>query len=352
MDTFNKYFRSFLSKIIDYALSCQLVDLSQLHLNIIKQLENKESVFITEHKRPKDSGAFNIKPQSSNSKSLTAIVLQGPILTTDDFTYQTLLFYAKNFKDSILIVSTWSDEDSALINKLKTTGAIVIQSDKPSIAGNANINYQIVTSINGILKAKEMGAAYVMKTRTDQRIYGLNVTGYFLNLIELYPLKNITVQKSRLIVPNINTFLYRMYGVTDMLMFGDIDDMILYWDADIDERIIPESNYVYTVKEFANLRVSEIYLCTEFLKKTDKIIQWNLKDSWTVFAENFCVIDYQSIDLYWPKYSPHTEFRDRYYFANNTHQLITFNDWLSLYLNRYHMPSDDFLNYKVGENFS
>jgi hypothetical protein len=351
VDTLKRYYKSYLSKLIDYAISRRLVDLSQLHTHVVEQIENDEAVFITEHKRPKNSADFNIKSQLSSRDESVAIVLQGPILTTDDFTYQTLLLYAKNFKNAILIVSTWADEDEETIKKIQSTGAIVIQNGKPAIAGNAHINYQITSANSGILKARELGAAYVMKTRTDQRVYGLNVTDHFLNLMETYPLKNTSVQKQRLIVPNINTFLYRMYGITDMLMFGDIQDMILYWSAEHDNRIIPDEKDVHTVKEFANLRVSEIYLCTEFLKKTGKKIEWTIADSWQVFASNFCIVDYQSIDLYWPKYLPHTEYRNRYYTANNTHQLIAFTDWLSLYHNNYLTPPDTYLQYKVGESF-
>lgn len=351
MNWFKTYIKSFLIKLANYVVTLPFIDISKIHSKVIDRMEQDEAVFITQHKRPKNSGDFNIKPQSSVKKSVTAIVLQGPVLAKDDFTYQSVLFYAKNFKDTIIIVSTWADEDPVIINKLKAAGAIVILNNKPAIPGNANINYQIVSSINGIAKAKAMGAAYVMKTRTDQRIYGLNVIDYFLNLIELYPLKNIQVQKQRLIIPSINTFLYRLYGITDMLMFGDVDDMILYWGADLDDRVIPVDNNIPTVKSFADLRVSEVYLCTEFLKKTGKSLQWTFEDSWKVFADNFCVVDHQTIDLYWPKYFPHTEYRNRYYLANNTHQLITFADWLSLYQNNYYMPPNDVLNYKVGAYF-
>src|SRR6185503_18530873 len=122
--------------------------------------------------------------------------------------------------------------------KIRNEGAMVVLSDKPEYAGYSNINNQIKSSIAGIFKAKELGVKYVMKTRTDQRIYGLNVVDYFINLIRIFPLKNINVQKERLIVPSLNTYLFRIYGISDMTMFGDIDDMILYWNADYDDRKI------------------------------------------------------------------------------------------------------------------
>jgi hypothetical protein len=352
MRRLKRFIKDFFFKIIDYLISISFIDLDRIHLSIIKKIEKKEDVFMTEHKRPKFSCDFRIQPQKSIAKSLTAIVLQGPVLKEHDFTYETVLFYAGNFKDSIIVVSTWVDEDESVLNRLKEAGAVIVLNQKPEAAGISNINYQITTSINGILKAKELGAEYVMKTRTDQRIYGLNVIDYFLNLIQLYPLKNINVQKERLIVPNINTFLYRLYGISDMLMFGNIEDMILYWNADYDKRIIiKENTYGFDIKSFGELRVCEIYLCTEFIKKTGKEIGWNFHSSWDVFANNFCIVDYHSIDLYWPKYFPHNEIRNRYYSANNTHQLLTFSDWVSLYQSFYRLPSDRILTYREGESF-
>ncbi|MES2278859.1 MAG: WavE lipopolysaccharide synthesis family protein [Bacteroidota bacterium] len=346
------HIKSFLFKVVDWVTSLPFMDLNRIHLKVIEKLELKDNTFITEHARPKYSKSFGIQPQLSGYNEKIALVLQGPLVKDDNFTLETVLFYKANFKDAVIIVSTWSDEDANLINKIEATGAVILLNQKPAFAGISHINYQITSSINGILKARELGAQYVMKTRTDQRIYGLNVIGYFLNLIKLYPLKNLQVQKQRLIIPNINTFLFRIYGISDMLMFGNIDDMILYWNADHDQRLLKsEETLGLNIKEFSELRACEIYLSTEFLKKTGKKLHWTIEDSWHVFANNFCIVDYHSIDLFWPKYAPHQEFRNRYYNSNNTHQLITFGDWLSLYNSLYTPPNDKILNYHEGEDF-
>jgi len=353
MHRLKRFIKDFLFKIVQSLISIPFIDLNKIHLAVVKKIENNEGVFLTEHKRPKYSRDFRIQPQKTRPHPKTAIVLQGPILKENDFTYETVLFYANNFKDSIIIVSTWHDENSVVLNKIKAAGAILVLNQPPSMPGISNINYQIVSSINGILKAKEAGAEYVMKTRTDQRVYGLNVVGYFLNLIRLYPLKNVSAQKERLIVPNINTFLYRLYGISDMLMFGNIEDMILYWNADLDERVInTDDTYGFNIKSFGELRACEIYLCTEFIKKTGKEIRWDFQSSWDVFANNFCIVDYHSVDLYWPKYSPHAEIRNRYYSANNTHQMLTFSDWISLYSSCYKLPAQGVLTYREGESFN
>lgn len=347
------YIKRLLLKVVKYIASLPFMGMDEIHNHIIGEVERRQDVFLTQHKRPKSNKSFGIKPQRlSVPNPLTAIVLQGPILSDNNFTEQTILFYQSNFKDAIIIASVWDDESPDLLDKITRTGAVVLLNKKPAFAGVSHINYQITTSINGILKARELGAQYVLKTRTDQRIYGLNMLDYFFNLIKQFPLKNIQVQKQRLIVPNLNTFLFRLYGISDMMMFGHVEDMILYWNAEHDHRHLTHENTSgLSIGDFARKRACEIYLCTEFLKKTGKEPGWDIADSWRVFADNFCIVDYHTIDLYWPKYAPHQEFRNSYYQANNTHQLITFADWLALYNNTYIPPSTEVLNRHEGEYF-
>lgn len=328
-------------KIVDYALTGPYTkNVELIHEKVVKRIEKGEAVFFTEHKRPKKSTAINIKPQESIDIPSTAVVLQGPLIEEDDFTFETILLYKKNFPSSIIILSTWNDEDNLLIEKIKTNGIIVLQNERPVYEGMQNINYQIASSAAGILRAKELGARYVLKSRTDQRIHALNVIDYFLSLIESFPIQGVIVQKQRLIALSLNTFLYRLYGVSDMCMFGNIDDMLLYWNINHDERNLSiDMLKKWDLESYSELKLCEMYLCTEFMKKTGKEILWTLEDSWEVIANQFCIVDYHSIDIYWPKYLPHCEFRNKYYNSNNTHQLMSFSYWLSLYSKKIKPPA-------------
>ncbi len=319
---------------------------------LLDKVERSKKIFYTEHKRPQRSIDFNVASQALKQNIKTAIVLQGPLMLENDFTLETVRIYKKNFKGSEIIVSTWATEDRSVIEKMQQENITVVLSEKPAYAGISNINYQIVSTINGIMKAKESGAQYVIKSRTDQRIYAVNVMNFFLNLQKTFPLKNNSIQKERLIIPNINTFLYRMYGVSDMTMFGNIDDMILYWNADHDTRVPSyDPTKKVTVDDFAHYRACEIYLCTEFMKKIGKEPKWTIEDSWKTFAAIFCVIDHSSIDIFWPKYTRHVEFRNLYYASSHTHQLLKFSDWLSFYNDSYQVPDEGILEYGEGHPF-
>lgn len=325
--------KRFLLNLASYIVSQEWVDINVIHSRILTRIEENEGVFFTGHKRPKHSKDYNSKSIFTELNCKTAIVLQGPILKEFNFTFETIKIYLKNYTDTHIIVSTWDDEDKDEIKKIQALGVHLLLNKKPDFPGISHINYQITSSSAGIKTAKDLGASYVLKSRTDQRICNPGAINFFLNLVELFPLKIQTIQQKRLIVPSINTFLYRMYGVTDMMMFGHIDDMSLYWNAKNDNRNFGNEAYKkMTLRQFANMNACEIYLCTEFLKRIGRKILWTIEDSWGAFIDHFCVVDSASIDLYWPKYQRGLEYRNQYYLYSHTHQLLKFSDWLGMFI--------------------
>lgn len=293
-------------------------------------IESKK--FLTSHERPIYSNDYQLASDSLKKSPRLAIVIQGGILKDNDFTLETIKMYAKTFQNTKIILSTWDDEDSKYLQKFEDLEITVVLSKKPDYFGIGNINLQIESSKNGLKKAKEMGFEYAIKTRTDQRIYAPNVKEFLFNIIEAFPLaQNIKIQKSRLVALSLNTFKYRLYGVSDMFLFGDIDDMLLYWDVDYDGRLFEEIDEQSrkNIKEYCLCRLAEVYFSTEFLKKIGREIDFTLKDSWTVYANHFCVIDKESLDLYWPKYN-NLEYRWLKYEPSMFEEL-TFREWFNLY---------------------
>ena len=155
-----------------------------------------------------------------------ALVLQGPLVLDNNFTLETIRLYKKHFTQSMIIVSTWEGENADYLTKIKAEGVELILNAKPAIAGIGNLNLQIVSSYNGIMRAKERGAAYVYKTRCDQRMYGVNINEFLHNLITQFPLKKPGLQKQRIIASSFSTLKYVPYLITDMFLFGHIDDML------------------------------------------------------------------------------------------------------------------------------
>lgn len=265
------------------------------------------------------------------SKSRFAIVMQGPIILDSNFTVETLKLYRHNFPGAILILSTWFASDD-FIKKLEGYDINIIENQQPENPGISNVNLQIVTTRAGVLAARDLGAQFVLKTRTDQRVYHPSLEAYLFNLVKTFPLShNLPDQMNRLVAISLGTFRYRLFGVSDIFLYGHVDDMVKYWNIPLDtRRDTPEErkNAGHTWRQFSRWRVCEVYFCTEFLKSIGRDITFTLEDSFRALREHFVVIDQAALKLYWHKYTLND---DRYAGFGFFDPELSFNDWLVLY---------------------
>lgn len=321
---------------IKHALALAISRLSSNRLTQISGLlahaiEKREHSFVTCHQRPRQTKTIGTFSDANMSGVDMAIVIQGPLVSKDNFTLETVCLYRKHFPEAQLIVSTWLNESSTLLRKIRDSGAVVVLNEPPTISGPANINRQLVSSFAGIQKAHELGNQYVLKTRTDQRIYAPNALQFLLNISKSFPLRQATVQMGRLVGCSLGTLKYRLYGVSDMLLFGKVEDMLLFWGAPLDNRDADSQPSDDSVRSFCRWCACEVYLVTHFLQLIGCSVKWTLEDSFRVFAEHFCIVDRECIDLFWPKYLMEAEFRGLRYDGIFTDQPLTFRDWLLLY---------------------
>jgi len=337
----------FLNKLLYRLAGSSSVNKESLLERLISLKEADEKQFYTINKRPFYTDQFYYAPGApADGRS---IVIQGPLLTKNDFTFETLKLYSGLVKPSRIILSTWENEDHAAIRQIEDLGVTVIRNKQPEFNGNQNINLQIVSTLAGLAKAKESGANRVLKTRTDQRIYSTSALLLFDNLLTVFPV-NVPAQKHRLIITSLGTIKYRLYGAGDMLMYGDIDDMLKYWSVDLDlRRLDIKQAGDYSIREFSQLRLGELYLCSKYFEKLGYTLDWTLKQSWELLARYFCVVDDPSVDLFWPKYDLRKEFRYKYY-TEHPLQHMTFTDWLSLYLEKEDHYPEEILNRSFGED--
>ncbi len=229
----------------------------------------------------------------------------------------------------MIIVSTWSDETTIALEKIKKLNLKIklLISDKPDNPGIKNINLQIVSTKNAVLWAKKNKIKYLIKTRTDQRVYGTNTYKFFLSILKLFPTKS-KKQKNRLIAISLNSFKKRLYGVSDMLMFGCIEDMIKYWTPLLDNRKHINFKKINTQFGYSKMRIAETYLLTKYLERINHSLKWTLQDSLTVYKNFFCIIDQLSIDLYWNKYNTKEDKWKSY--KKKKLVEINFKEWISL----------------------
>ena len=298
---------------------------------LIYRLKN---YYLSIHLRPKFSKDFKNENYILKNDSDYCVIIQGPIKNIENFVKETILIYLKIFPNTNIIISTWSS-NKEIINlekKYKNIKVIINQVPNNENFGKyRNTDFQILSTYNGIIAAKSLGAKYILKTRTDWRIYKNNTLNYLYSLLNQFPPNN-KIQQKRILVTSMTTCKYRIYGVTDTLQFGHIDDLLIYWNSknyyeslklmkiDINKPIINDTPVI-----------SEIFLCSRYLNALGHHLKWTLKDYWNFLKDYFCVIDADSLDLIWNKYDD-SIFEKRYYrsYATKSSRCIEFSDWISL----------------------
>ena len=204
----------------------------------------------------------------------------------------------------------------------------MVFSEKP-VPGRGNVNMQKVSTLAGINKAKELGCKYLLKTRTDQRIYGDEIIAFCKKMFNKYPVRGYINANGRLITTSTGTFKSRLYNICDMFLFGHIDDVEKFFDAPSVDNLpkdykYDESNPV----EYAKSRPGEIHFTVNYLEKVGHKIKWDFEDSELVRNNYFIIVDNSSLDILWPKYD-HREYRWKSYDKDYYLQQCSFSEWMA-----------------------
>ena len=295
-------------------------------------IDNTKNNYLTYHLRPKKAENFNLESTCKIDEKI-AIIIQGPIQEKFDFLKNTLEIYKKIFKNSLIIISTWKSEDIEKINTLKDENIYILFNDEPE-KSQSNIDHQIFSTNIALKFAINHNAKYSIKTRADVRLNKSNLETFFISLIKTFPVKSNSLIKSRIVVPSLITFKFRIFSLSDIVMFGETNDLLQYFDIelfrdglkkfDLDEKKLLKNETPV---------VAEIFLCARFINKLDNSISWNLESWWDSLKNYFCIIDNSSLDLFWHKYDWNYEYRYIRTYSDKFARAVDFQDWLSLYNN-------------------
>ena len=301
--------------------------------------------YLTYHLRPKLSQDFDLESTCEISEKF-AVIIQGPIKENSDFLKHTLKIYKKIFKNSLIIVSTWEDENKELIEELHDENIHIILSDDKEIKkSRSNVNKQIISTNVALNFAKTQNVKYCLKTRTDQRIYNNNLESFLISLLKTFPVKENKLIKSRILVPPMGTFKFFLYHLTDLMMFGETQDLINYWDKESYDVGLKKMG-LNEKKFFINDTplCPETFLCSRFIGKIEDNVVWDLENWWRCLRDYFCIIDNSSLDSLWFKYEWEVEYRYLKTYSDKISRTIDFHEWLSLYnncKNNWHLYSNE-----------
>lgn len=290
-----------------------------------------DDFFVTLYLRPKNPTKQTWFSETGQDERI-AIVLQGPLISEGNYTYRTAQAYRSWFPNSPIVFSTWDNENAADLEAIRKLGCHVLTSqsgdfsEREAERGQTNVNRQMRTSHSGLLVAKDLGAEFALKTRSDQRICNPQAVRALPGLMETFRVGPDINQLGRIVVTSLNTFALRLYGLSDMFMFGFLDDLIEYWDGTLDKRatVSPEG----TLRQYAQQRIAEVFFASSFLERKGEVLEWTLAHYWSQLSRRFLVVDSAFVDQHWPKY---TDIENRWAWRNDPKFVeVTFATWIAI----------------------
>jgi hypothetical protein len=309
------------------------------------------------------------------------IVYQGPVMHEDNFTLESIKILRYVYPEIKIVLSTWENEltdyEKAEFNKVYCH---IIESKQmpPELTGEGrkigHMNNQILSSQKGIEYLKGQDIEYVMKVRSDIRIYKFDFVPYLLNLLREYRADNSSIHSRVINVAFSNSLYHVPFHMTDFIWFGQVDDMnamyqIRFRDEndlnyirekvkdvsfikrherlmkkavndksfygisrEIESRYPFESKFLVLAHEEVNL-VYHFYLKISGIKEDlDCLTSDKLKKQYLDFLVNdVIIIDDEDILVYWNK-SIYSLSRQNY--ATKVNMMLTHSKWLELYINR------------------
>lgn len=206
---------------------------------------------------------------------MTFIIVAGPLTY-----YQEIINCYDKYPN--VIISTL-DNDSIKLDALRAHFP-VISTPLNFNPGTGNLNCQTRTTVEGLLKAKEMGATHALKIRSDMIVSDISKFMEMLN------------KKTRL---SFLAWHYHGYLV-DYLNYGPIDDMVKFWNVFAINGNFAEKNlmdHFSKVKQEPLNNYKDVKRHVDFFMKD--LIDMEIRIHWLKY--DLDVSEYYKHECYWYK---------------------------------------------------
>ena len=292
----------------------------------------------------------------------TAIVIQGPIEYTNNYTAETFKLYRSIYPNAPILISTWKNEaTNSFRRECKENSVVLLENEPPEIRGPLNVNMQLKSSLEGVRYVREnTSAKFVLKTRTDQRINYFNFLVYFKNLLETFPPKGDKLRERIIFLSSIEAKSIPFF-FTDFLSFGHVEDISRLYDVPlhgnrgeityafehlpriirlknelfyhpIDYRLVTKpSRKLYKFNRMISRFCSpEDYIVKNFYRKFIAPIDNSklLETSWKFIVDYTVLTDEETLLIDWVKYES-IRYKVKFNFENES----AFARWLDMYRN-------------------
>jgi len=271
-------------------------------------------------------GNIDCKPQAN---SQFGIVVQGPF-----YEHNTLLilkYYSNKYPRDWLILSTWDNTPESQLNLVRKYCDAIVTNPSP-YPGYGNRNNLLTSTYAGLKKAKELGAKFILKTRTDTLASGFDILNRSRQFISNHNQEKCKEHGlyNRIIVTERFTLRFFPYMVSEIIMYGHIDDLISFFSAPHDERNLEFSDIknasIETIVHTGYL--TEVYLIRHFLKRIGWVIKDDIYDYWAMLKNLFIVVDERWFGHYFPKYDFSN--LDGIKKISDKNSFVDFNFWTSI----------------------
>lgn len=251
--------------------------------------------------RPKMALMNSVKVGCESYKDI-AIILQGPIDINDNFTLETVKYYHSMCQDAYIILSTWDYEDVNYYEKFHDIQNVYIVTCKlPEKPGIFNLNYQIASTKAGIKKAQDLGAKYICKTRTDQRLQKANSLIMMKHLLDMFP-SELEQEKRMVCLGAESSGAVTPYYIEDFFAFSTTREIIKLFDVPFDEQNISRKDR-FTRRDLAEQNLfPEGIIHKNYLQKCGIEPITSVKRYWECIKKGYILFDRYEIGLYWHKY--------------------------------------------------
>ena len=215
------------------------------------------------------------------------IVIQGPLMHENNYTITTAQMYRKFYPNIPVVISTWKNEaDGDFRKACKANSIVLLENTPPQDRGYLNVNLQLESSFQGVNYIKNhTDAQFVLKTRSDQRIYRPDFLLYFKNLIKVFPVNGNKLVGRLLAFGIPHSILFIPFHLSDHLHFGFTSDMLkLYSIPQINSSAslkypmmnCPRAKHDYKWKKWRNYFRQFNLNSYSSLEENRKLYNWNL----------------------------------------------------------------------------
>lgn len=254
---------------------------------------------------------------------------------------ETVAYYKKVYPKARIIVSTWDNEDEDSLETLRSyPGIDLVVSTPPSNCGNLNVNFQITNSLAGIRRARECGASYICKTRTDQRFQKHDYLGHLADLIGAFPPAEGLSCTGRVAVLGMTYGnLFYPFLVSDFLYFGFAEDIERVFSLPLDERISFDMPIGSTRRAWSEAELApEVKIAKAYARSIGLPSASTVEAYWVFLRDALVCTDVQSAGLVWPKYATRFLYEESkgLAFDDDSHERLMsyntdFQTWLGIY---------------------